>query len=158
MNVARNETGCSRPGRRWYQALVIMLTLGLSLPAVANGLSATLYKNPDCACCDYYADYLRTHGFVVKVIPTDRLTRIQTENGVPQELGGCHTTRIGDYVFEGHIPVESIQRVLAQRPAIKGLSVPGMPAGSPGMGGTRQGPLNVYTIEQDEASRVYATY
>lgn len=75
-----------------------------------GGVSATLYKNPGCECCSEYADYLRAHGMAVKVVPTPDLERMQRQSGVPDALAGCHLTRIGRYVFEGHVPVESIQR------------------------------------------------
>jgi hypothetical protein len=143
--------------RRRLQALLLGIVVTISLPALAGGPAATLYKDPDCGCCNEYADYLRAHGFSVKVVPTRDLARIEQQNGVPEGLVGCHTMRIGDYVFEGHVPVDSIQRVLAQRPRIKGLSVPGMPSGSPGMSGQPE-PFSVYAFDVSAPPRLYATY
>lgn len=138
--------------------ILLMLLTALSLPALAAGTDAKLYKNPDCGCCEEYAKYLKANGFNVTVIPTHDLALMQKDNGVPEQLAGCHTTLIENYVFEGHIPVDSIKRVLKERPAIKGLSVPGMPAGSPGMVGKKQGPLNVYTISSERPPKLYASY
>lgn len=138
--------------------LLVTLALALPLPLLAGGIQATLYKDPNCGCCQAYAEYLQANGFDVKVIPTTDLVLLQEQNGVPARLAGCHTTRIGSYVFEGHIPVDSIKRFLDEKPAAKGLSVPGMPAGSPGMGGTKQGPLHVYTITNSGAPLLYDTH
>ena len=112
---------------------------------------ALLYKNPQCPCCETHADYLRQSGYEVTVQPSFDLTLIKRQNGVPEALDGCHTTLIGGYVVEGHVPVAVIDRLLDERPAIKGISLPGMPAGSPGMFGAKEGPLTVYEIAADEA-------
>ena len=106
--------------------------------------NATLYKNPDCSCCDEYASYLRQHGFKVEVIATQELAKMQKSKGVPEQLSGCHTTLIGGYVVEGHIPVKSIQRLLREKPKITGISLPGMPVGSPGMTGSKEKPFEIY--------------
>ena len=110
-----------------------------------------LYKNPQCPCCELYADYLRQHGYRVEVKPSFDLVLIRRQNGVPEALDGCHTTLVGGYVVEGHVPVAAIDRLLDERPAIRGISVPGMPAGSPGMYGEKEGPLTVYEIAADAA-------
>jgi hypothetical protein len=135
-----------------------MLALALPFPAVAAGIQATLYKSPSCGCCQHYAEYLEENGFQVKVVPTPELAQLQKQNGVPQQLAGCHTTKIGDYVFEGHIPADSIKRFLKEKPVAKGLTVPGMPQGSPGMSGTKQGPLQVYTISNTGEPKLYDTH
>lgn len=138
-------------------ALFFAFALSLPLPLFAGGIQATLYKNPSCGCCQTYAEYLQANGFEVKVVPTNALPELQRVNGVPEHLAGCHTTKVDNYVFEGHIPADSIKRFLKERPMAKGLTVPGMPAGSPGMSGTKRGPLNVYYIG-DGAPRLYDTH
>lgn len=128
-------------------------------PALAAARpAATLYKNPQCSCCEAYADYLRQGGYEVTVKPSFDLPLIRRQNGVPQELEGCHTTLVGGYVVEGHVPVSAVNRLLDERPAIKGISVPGMPAGSPGMTmpGEQPRPLTVYEIG-GTAGKVFAT-
>ncbi len=136
----------------------MIFALALPLPLLAAGIEATLYKSPNCGCCQAYAEYLEANGFKVKVVPTDKLAQMQKQNGVPEHLAGCHTTKIGNYIFEGHIPAESIKRFLKEKPAAKGLTVPGMPAGSPGMSGTKEGPLHVYYLSDKNPPPLYATH
>jgi hypothetical protein len=126
--------------------LLCAAAVALAAAAVASepDRNATLYKNPDCDCCDGYADYLRRSGFTVAVKPTHDLSRIKREQGVPERLDGCHTTLVGGYVVEGHVPVGPIDRLLAERPAIRGISLPDMPPGSPGMTGRKAAPFVIY--------------
>jgi hypothetical protein len=134
----------------------IVLVAVLGGAAHAEGPSAaTLYKNPQCSCCETYADYLRENGFEVTVEPTHDLPLMKRQYGVPAELEGCHTTLVDGYVVEGHVPVATILRLLSERPAIKGISLPGMPAGSPGMFGEKTAPFTIYEIADDPA-KVYA--
>lgn len=107
---------------------------------------ATLYKNSQCGCCESYADYLRENGFEVTVEPTHDLPLMKRQYGVPGELEGCHTTLVDGYVVEGHVPVNPLLRLLTERPDIKGISLPGMPAGSPGMSGEKTAPFTIYEI------------
>jgi len=142
----------------WLSKAILITALGLSLPAFAGGIPAKLYKNPSCGCCGEYAKYLQARGYEVEVIPTRDLPAIKQAQKVPARLEACHTTLIDGYVFEGHVPVESINRVLKERPMIKGLAVPGMPAGSPGMTGVKQGPLEVYYLKDSVKPQVYETH
>jgi hypothetical protein len=137
--------------------LFLTLTLILSGPTLAaeSSKQATLYKNPFCGCCEGHAQYLRENGFVVTEIPTDDLPRIRQQHGVPEQLAGCHTILIDGYVVEGHVPAAAIDKLLAERPPIKGISLPGMPAGSPGMSGPKTAPFVVYEIS-DGDPKVYA--
>ena len=127
-----------------------LITAGaLALAPLARaqpGRNATLYKNPQCGCCEDYAVYLRDHGYKVDVVATHDLDAIKSKHHVPDALSGCHTTLLGGYVIEGHVPVSAIERLLKERPALVGISVPGMPAGSPGMTGRKQEPLKVLAI------------
>ena len=84
---------------------------------------ATLYKNPQCGCCEQYANYLRRNGFEVKVVPTHNLSLIRRQAGVnvPEKLEGCHTTVIDKYVVEGHVPVKTFDKLLTERPVIRGI-------------------------------------
>lgn len=131
--------------------------LGGAKPAVAEPpLEATLYKNPGCQCCDAYAAYLNRQGFDISVVASPDLSAIKGEYGVPPRLAACHTMPIRDYVVEGHVPADVVARLLRERPEIRGISLPGMPLGSPGMSGQKQGPFVIYTIEDDEP-QVYTT-
>ncbi len=127
--------------RLLFATIILALASGF---AVADAkIAATLYKNPGCMCCDWYANYLRTNGFNVTVVEHPNMTLIKQKYGVREDLEGCHTTVIGDYVVEGHVPVTSIKRMLAEKPEIKGISLPGMPEGSPGMTGSKEGPFEI---------------
>ncbi len=118
---------------------------------------AVLYKNPQCSCCEGYADYLRGNGFDVTVKPTHDLAMISQKAGVPEQLEGCHTMFIDGYVIDGHVPVGIVRRLLTERPEIKGITLPGMPAGSPGMTGQKTAPFVVYALPKDGgAPTVYA--
>lgn len=145
---------------RYLKILLITLAMGLSLPVLADGTPATLYRNPNCGCCEDYARYLKANGFDVKLVSTRNLAQMQKENGVPEKLAGCHIAKIGPYIFGGLVPVDSVKRVLKERPFIKGLTLPGMPSGAPGMPGEKKGPLNVYVISfsNDQPPKLYATH
>jgi hypothetical protein len=120
---------------------------------VANRGNVTLYKNPECECCEGYADYLRHGGFEVKVIPTNDLTIMGEKYGIPNSLQPCHLSLMAGYVVGGHIPIEVINRLLSEKPQITGITLPGMPTGTPGMPGEKPGPLTIYEIGQRPPKR-----
>ena len=126
----------------------------MTRPAAAPG-AVTLYKDPQCSCCEGYADYLRHNGFVVSVVPTHDLELLDDKYGIAAELQPCHLSLIGDYVVGGHVPIEVIDRLLVEKPRITGITLPGMPTGTPGMPGEKSGPLRVYEIGK-EPHKVYA--
>src|SRR5207249_7036768 len=131
--------------------------LALTGPAHAAPVAVTLYKNPECGCCDGYADYLRHNGFRVTAKATNDLSEISRKAGIPPDLQGCHTAFIGDYVVDGHVPVEAIDKLLAERPPVKGITLPGMPEGSPGMVGTKSAPFVIHAIGRDGKPSVLMT-
>ncbi len=143
--------------RRKFAAM--LAAMGVPAPALmaprasraAAPIPATLYKNPQCGCCENYAQYLEQNGFQVDVRPTNDLAEISRKAGVPEKLEGCHTMFVGRYVVDGHVPVKTIRKLLDERPAIAGITLPGMPAGSPGMDGEKDGPLTVYAVSKDGA-------
>ena len=136
-------------------ALLTLMTT--SLPALAAPIHAVLYKNPQCTCCEIYADYLKHNGFDVELKPTNDLAQISAEAGVPADLEGCHTMFIDGYAFDGLVPVDIVKKVLAERPAIAGVTLAGMPTGSPGMPGKKAAPFKIYAFTTDgKAPTVYA--
>jgi len=137
--------------------LLSAVPLAIAGSVRAASVAVTLYKNPECGCCDGYVDYLRHHGFEVTSKPTNDLAEISRKAGVPADLQGCHTAFIGDYVVDGHVPVEAIEKLLAEHPTIKGITLPGMPEGSPGMYGKKAEPFTVYAIGQDGKPNVFMT-
>ena len=124
-------------------------------PAADESRKVTLYKNPSCECCEGYADHLRSNGFEVKVVPTHDLALLDEKYGIPTDLEPCHISLVGGYVVGGHIPVEVVNKLLAEKPAIPGINLPGMPPGTPGMGGKKTAPLKIYEIGKDPR-KVYA--
>jgi hypothetical protein len=139
-------------------SLIAALFAGAHLPALAAAEVVNLYKNPYCGCCDLYAKHLRAEGFEVKLIDTNDMQSIKEKYAVPEKLEGCHTATVGGYVFEGLIPAENIQKVLAERPSITGLSVPGMPVGAPGMPGQKKGPIHVYVLDASFKPTIFASF
>jgi len=109
----------------------------------------TVYKSPSCGCCVNYVAYLRREGFDVEVIEVSNKEMADTKqlHGVPGNMSSCHTAVMGDYVVEGHIPAKAITKLASERPAIRGIAMPGMPAGSPGMPGTKNGSFSIYGID-----------
>jgi hypothetical protein len=150
------------PVSRALSAALIAMVLAvaaLGVPPV-GAQTLKLYKNPECMCCEDYAAYLRGHGFKVTVEATENLAAMQGAAGIPEGFEGCHMTTIEGYVVSGHVPMTIIERLLEERPAIRGITLPGMPAGAPGMDGPKEEPFVVFAIEGADAAgdpRVYAT-
>jgi hypothetical protein len=128
--------------------------------AVANfgaGQTVTLYKSPNCGCCSGHAKALEDAGFVVTITETDKLDEIKQANNIPSDGVSCHTSIIGDYVVEGHVPLEAIETLLTERPDIAGIGLPGMPAGTPGMPGKKLAPYEVYQLSERGEMSPYQT-
>jgi hypothetical protein len=135
-------------------AIALAVGVGSVVPAMAQE-AVTLWKSSDCGCCEDYAAYLGQNGFAVEVQNTDDVISMSRAAGIPDEVQGCHLAFIEDYVVSGHVPVETIRRLLTERPAIAGITLPGMPMGAPGMTGKKSEPLTIYAIG-DGPPRVYA--
>jgi len=114
-----------------------------------EGITATIYKSPTCGCCGVYASYMNKEGYDVQVENFDDLSGIKERFSIPYELESCHTTEVGGYVVEGHIPNEAIQKLLAEKPNIKGIGMAGMPSGSPGMPGPKTEDFVIYEITHE---------
>ncbi len=108
-----------------------------------------LYKSESCGCCDLYNKYLEGEDYAVTVNLLDDVAPIKDKYNIPRQVQSCHTLIIGDYFVEGHVPVEAIQKLLAEKPDVKGIALPGMPAGSPGMHGSRAGKFTIYAVGKD---------
>lgn len=140
--------------RREFTMLMAAITPAVALFGpnrvyAAAPIPVTLYKNPSCTCCESYAQYLDQNGFKVDLRPTNDLAEISRKAGIPEELEGCHTSFIGSYVVDGHVPVKTIRKLLDEKPKIAGITLPGMPSGSPGMFGEKTGPLTIYAVSRD---------
>ncbi len=112
-----------------------------------NQTKITLYKSPNCGCCVKYVDYLRKNHFDVEVVPTVKMEQIKDKYNIPRQMESCHTAVIGKYFIEGHIPIEVINKLLKDKPLIDGIALPNMPAGTPGMPGTKQGSWIIYSLK-----------
>lgn len=110
-------------------------------PAAGALPPMTVYKSASCGCCAAWVDHARKHGFTVRVVDTEDLASVKREMGIPTRLQSCHTVMVGTYVVEGHVPADDVKKLLATKPKVRGLAVPGMPVGSPGM---EQGPTAGY--------------
>lgn len=141
----------------WLAGLISLAACTSSdAPAVLE--SVTVYKSPTCGCCENWVRHLRASGFEVRTIDRPDLADIKTEAGISRGLASCHTAFVDDYVIEGHVPATDIRRLLRERPAVAGLTVPGMPMGSPGMEGPRKDPYEVLTFTRSGETAVYARY
>lgn len=120
--------------RRLALCLATALAIGmLSGPSLAEGPTIQVYKTPTCGCCSKWIDHLKQAGFTVEATELASLESLKAMNGVPPKLASCHTALVEGYVIEGHVPASDVRRLLAEKPKVAGLAVPGMPMGSPGM-------------------------
>lgn len=133
---------------------LLMLSLSPAHADTAVDDTAKLYKNPNCVCCDKYADYLESKGMDVEVIESQNLNQVKASAGVPSSLAGCHTLMLGDYIIEGHVPFVAVERLLTEQPDIDGIALAGMPQGSPGMPGPKQSPFEVMSFD-DQATTLF---
>lgn len=128
-------------------------------PVAASGQelpTVLVYKTPTCGCCNGWIEHLEAAGFTVDARDTRDLMSVKRDAGVPTQLTSCHTALVDGYVVEGHIPVEHVMSLLADRPDVAGIAVPGMPIGSPGMEGPNPQPYQVYSFTRDGQAAVYA--
>lgn len=129
--------------------------------AVTTALpTMTVHKSPTCDCCRRWVEHARTAGFPVEVENTHDLNDVKRRLGVPAPMASCHTVEVDGYVIEGHVPIEDVKRLLAERPAARGLAVPGMPLGSPGMEhpSGRVAPYVVHLVAADGTTTEFARH
>lgn len=127
----------------------LLLSVGTAHAALPS--EATLYKNPQCGCCDEYARKLEEHGVSVSIVDDVVVGKIKERVGLPFGLGACHTIEMGNYAIEGHVPFEALERLFEERPDTDGIGLAGMPIGTPGMPGPKQEEWNVYQFRDGEA-------
>ena len=138
----------------------------LAVPMAIQGTLAAqtlppveVFRNPGCGCCEQWAERMRQAGFLVTMSDDPELAQRREKLGVPADIAGCHTTSVGDYIVEGHVPPKDVLRLLEEKPIARGLSVPGMPVGSPGMESADAGEsYNVLIFAADGSSKIYASY
>lgn len=120
-----------------------------------SGLVAEVFYSPTCGCCINYMGSLREAGITVKATQVTDMDTIKNDLNIPTDMRSCHTTKIGDYFVEGHIPVEAIQKLIAEKPLIDGIALPGMPSGSPGMPGIKRGTFDVQSINNGKSEGLF---
>jgi len=168
MDNKRKSKDCTRTKRKlpW-----LLLTTGVAAVAlvslivwpgapitVAGATDIVVYKTAACSCCQKWVAHLEDAGLEVGVINVSTTQHIQARMGVPRELGSCHTAVIGDYWIEGHVPVDLVLRMVSEKPRdIRGLAVPGMVIGSPGMEGPNPSEYDVVAYDSSARTFVYAT-
>lgn len=163
------------PRRQWLRTtlpwLGAALALGTGVPnawaqpsrptATSPGIPLEVWKDPQCGCCQDWVAHMQAAGFVVKTYDTGN-NAVRARLGLPPQLGSCHTALVGGYVVEGHVPAADVHALLRQRPKALGLTVPGMPVGSPGMDGPayggRKDPFDVLLVARDGSTRVFKSY
>jgi Cu/Ag efflux protein CusF len=149
--------------RQWLRAaaLVGLSAAGFQRSALAQATTVQVWKDPNCGCCHLWVEHLQASGFKVEVRDVGN-TAARKRLGMPEQLGSCHTATVGGYVIEGHVPAADIHRLLKERPVALGLSVPGMPIGSPGMDGPeykgRKDAYDVLLVQKDGSSKSFQRY
>jgi len=163
VSVTQSEQAASGNYKLWIgiSAGILLLAIsvyGLMLSPSTNAEVVTVYKSPTCGCCNKWVDHLESNGFKVNAINRNDMPAIKKNLGVAPGLESCHTAKVGDYVIEGHVPAADIKRLLKEQPDVHGLSVPGMPMGSPGMEGPRQDAYDVLSIDKRGRTSIFNEY
>jgi hypothetical protein len=169
MNNRQQPSGTARPAApKWripfiFAAALVAFALGFTaapLPgsqAVADDVDVVVYKSAYCGCCKKWLEQLQASGLSVRAVDVDSTAPVQSEVGVPRALRSCHTARVGDYWVEGHVPPDLVADLLKNKPTgIAGLSVPGMPIGSPGMEGPNPQRYDVLRVTTEGKVEVHA--
>lgn len=115
-----------------------------------------IYKSTSCGCCDVYSSYFKSRGNSrIQEVNLQDIDILKRQYEVPEAMKSCHTTIIGNYFVEGHMPLEAIEKLLQEKPAIKGIALPGMPMGSPGMVGAKTEKFVIYAINNDGSNKEF---
>lgn len=144
------------------RTLIQVMLIGLLVPTVWAGQAAQVidvYKSPTCGCCNKWIDHLKANGFAVRSHDTPDVVQHKIRLGITPGYDSCHTAEVGGYVIEGHVPAKDIKRLLKEKPQARGLTVPGMPIGSPGMEqGQHKDMYEVLLLDKNGKPSVYSRY
>ncbi len=132
-------------------ALVALVLYGCTVTPVSTSI-VTVYKSPNCGCCVGYVSELEKSGYEVKTINVEDMSTIKQKYNIPANMQSCHTAVVEGYFVEGHVPIEAVEKLLTERPAIEGIALPKMPAGSPGMPGVKSEPFKIYSLVDGKSS------
>lgn len=117
-----------------------------------------VYQSKTCGCCKKWVGHLEKNGFKVTSQYLDDVTEVKLKMKVPMKLASCHTATVNGYIVEGHVPASAIKKLLSEKPAIKGIAVPGMPMGSPGMEGGYKESYNVMAFDNNGSDKIFLTF
>src|ERR1035437_669623 len=138
---------------------VVIATVLSSASVWAQTLpTVDIYKSPTCGCCGKWIEHMKKNGFKVEIHEVSDIPAARKSLGMPDKLGSCHTSKIGNYVVEGHVPAADIQRLLKEKPKALGLAVPSMPPGAPGMDVPNATPYETLLVQADGTTRVFAKH
>ncbi|MBD1388402.1 MULTISPECIES: DUF411 domain-containing protein [Echinimonadaceae] len=138
--------------------LALVASILLSIGAATASETIEVYKSEYCGCCQKWVDYMQQQGFELNVVIQNNLSKLKEQAGVTPAAASCHTAFVGGYFIEGHVPAKDVQRLLDERPNIKGIAVPGMPMGSPGMEGNRKDAYSVIAVHHDGQTSQFSHY
>lgn len=142
--------------------LMVFVFFSLSASAMAEAeelLEIEVYRSPSCACCSKWIAHLEQNNFKVKDFVTNNVQAKKDEMAVPKNMASCHTAIVNGYVVEGHVPAVDIKKILQLKPKVIGISVPGMPSGTPGMEmGGRKDPYKVMSFDKENKQQVFTNY
>lgn len=144
-----------------YRKTIRLFVAGglLALGTAAHAATMTIHKSASCGCCSKWVEHVQKHGFNVKVVDVEDIMSIKAKAGIPDALASCHTSFVDGYVIEGHVPAADIRKLLATKPKAKGIAVPGMPIGSPGMEhGAHRQPYQTLLIKADGSTATFARH
>lgn len=140
------------------RSLALIALLG-SAPAWAQSATTVeIYKSPTCGCCGKWIEHMQKNGFKVETHEVDDIPASRKKLGMPDKLGSCHTSKIGNYVVEGHVPAQDIKRLLKEKPKALGLAIPSMPPGVPGMDIPNSPPYETLLVQADGSTSVFAKH
>jgi hypothetical protein len=140
------------------RAAAIFAAVLILAPTAALAAEITVYKSPYCGCCNGWVSHMKNHGHAVKTVDLEDLTAIKKMTGVGNHLQSCHTAVVNGYVIEGHVPAPDVARLLAEKPEARGLAVPGMPVGSPGMEGPEPETYDVLLFRADGTAETFSRH
>lgn len=140
------------------RTIAVSIILGMAALASAAMPVIEVYKSETCGCCEEWTKHLKANGFTVKTSNVANPSDYRQKFGIPEELGSCHTAKIGKYAIEGHVPASEIKRLVGSGVNARGLAVPAMPLGSPGMEAGRSDPYDVLLVDSEGRTTVYKHY
>lgn len=150
----------SKKSRLLSQAVILLFSVSSAATVLAaEKVKVVVYTSPACGCCSQWVEHMEKNGFAVEVHKVRNVEPFRQRFGVPDSMGSCHTALVGGYAIEGHVPAADVKRLLREKPKARGIAVPGMVSGSPGMEqGSRKDRYNVMLFNTTGQAKVYAAH